>query len=118
MPLRFKLRWLAVVVLLGHVRGIQYDVCNDIPTSFSPKCDLNKRYMLDDYQGKVYSACRIKVCDTAIMGTYDANLESITPYPYASINQLANFTCRSRLPLHLHVRCVCDASRCGTGMSG
>lgn len=94
MPHLLRRRWLSAVLVIGSVQGIQYDVCNDIPTSFSPMCDLAKKYTLDDYQGKVYSACRIKICDTAIMATYDEMLDTITPYPHATINQIANFTCR------------------------
>ena len=93
-----RLRWLSVILVLGHVRGIQYDVCNDIPTSFSPMCDLGKSYTLDDYQGKQYFRCSIKKCNTQIMKDYDANLDTIEPFPEVTVNHLANFTCRYALP--------------------
>jgi len=87
-------RWIAVIVVLGQVRGIQYDECNGIPTAISPKCDLGKKYVLDDYQGKVYSECSMKTCPTAIMADYDINMGIIDPYPFVYINRLVNFTCR------------------------
>jgi len=86
-------RWIAVI-LVAQVRGIQYDECNGIPTAFSPKCDLGKKYVLDDYQGKVYSKCSMKTCPTAIMAEYDSNMGIIDPYPFVYINRLVNFTCR------------------------
>ena len=92
-----RLRWLSVILVLGHVRGIQYDVCNDIPTSFSPMCDLGKSYTLDDHQGKVFNRCTIKKCATAIMQQYDANLGTIEPYPEVTVNHIVNFTCRYAL---------------------
>jgi hypothetical protein len=89
-----RLRWLSVILVLGHVRGIQYDVCGDVPTSFSPMCDLESMWTLDDFQGKVFNRCIMKKCDTAIMRTYDPNLGTIEPYPEVLVNQMANFTCR------------------------
>ena len=89
-----KLCWLSVIMVLGQVRAIQYDVCNGIPTSFSPKCDLGKSFTLDDYQGRVFSRCTIKTCPTEIMKSYDSNLETIIPTPFVMVNHLANFTCR------------------------
>jgi hypothetical protein len=85
----------ALLLVMVHVQGIQYDTCNSIPTSFSPKCDLGKSYTLDDYQGKRFSACRIKECPTGIMKSYDPFLATVVPEPFVTVNHIANFTCRS-----------------------
>lgn len=91
-----KMRWIAALLLvLVHVQGIQYDTCNGIPTSFSPKCDLGKKYTLDDFQGQIFSACRIKECPTSLMKSYDPFLASVIPEPFVTVNHIVNFTCRS-----------------------
>ena len=83
----------SAVLVLGIARGVQYDTCNGIPTKFSPKCDFDRKFKLDDPR-RQYTRCIEKTCPTA--GVFDENtrIKTVQPSPSVAINHFANATCR------------------------
>jgi hypothetical protein len=92
------LQWMYITLVLGYVHGAQYPVCGQSPTSFSPKCDLGRQYILDDHESKAFTRCKLKTCDTeklwGELQKMNPHVGSVSPRPTVLINSLVTVACK------------------------